>query len=78
MGNVGRNKSYIGHVRRALADLKAKFGNRLVREICGQLALGASAGMRSSAIARIDYIEIDFKQGGILTPAEQMKKKRRQ
>ena len=34
--------------------------------------------MRSSAIARIDYAEIDFKQGGILTPAEKTKKKRRQ
>ena len=32
MENIGRNKSYIGHVRRALADLEAEFGNRLVRE----------------------------------------------
>jgi len=32
MENVGRNKSYIGHVRRALADLQDEFGNRLVRE----------------------------------------------
>jgi integrase len=47
-------------------------------EICGLLALGAFAGMRSSAISRIDYAEIDFKQGGILTPAEKTKKKRRQ
>jgi len=157
MKRVGRNHSYIGHVRRALADLEAEFGNRLVREfqteelrdylfglpygpitiknkrtyfqgafgwweqqgwltenpmkrvespqikdkepeilsvsetralfranekidpeICGLLALGAFAGMRSSAIARIDYAEIDFKQGGILTPAEKTKKKRRQ
>jgi hypothetical protein len=28
MENVGRNKSYIGHVRRALADLEDEFGNR--------------------------------------------------
>ena len=154
---MGRNSSYIGHVRRALADLEAEFGNRLVREfttdelltylfglpynpitiknkrtyyqgafgwwekqgwltdnpmkrvespqiqdkepeiltvaetralfranekvdpeICGLLALGAFAGMRTSAIARIDYNEIDFKQRGILTPAEKTKKKRRQ
>jgi integrase len=34
--------------------------------------------MRTSAIARMDYEEIDFKQGGILTPAEKTKKKRRQ
>ncbi len=157
MERVGRNHSYIGHVRRALADLEAEFGNRLVRdftaeeirdylfglpygaitiknkrtyyqgafswwdqqgwlflnpmkrvespqiqdkepeiltvaqtrqlfranekvdpEICGLLALGAFAGMRSSAIARIDYAEIDFAQRGILTPAEKTKKKRRQ
>jgi len=157
MERVGRNHSYIGHVRRALADLEAEFGNRLVRdftaeeireylfglpygaitiknkrtyfqgafswwdqqgwlsknpmrrvespqiqdkepeiltiaeighlfranekvdpEICGLLALGAFAGMRSSAIARMDYSEIDFHQRGILTPAEKTKKKRRQ
>ena len=157
MKRVGRNHSYIGHVRRALADLEDEFGNRLVRnftaeeireylfglpygaitiknkrtyfqgafswwdqqgwlsmnpmrrvespqvqdkepeiltiaeirhlfrtnekvdpEICGLLALGAFAGMRSSAIARIDYAEIDFHQRGILTPAEKTKKKRRQ
>jgi integrase len=47
-------------------------------EICGLLALGAFAGMRSSAISRIDYSEIDFTQRGILTPAEKTKKKRRQ
>jgi len=34
--------------------------------------------MRSSAIARLDYEEIDFAQRGILTPAEKTKKKRRQ
>ena len=157
MERLGRNHSYFGHVRRALADLEAEFGNRLVRdftpeeireylfglpygaitiknkrtyfqgafswwdqqgwlsvnpmkrvespqiqdkepeiltiseirhlfranekvdpEICGLLALGAFAGMRSSAIARIDYAEIDFAPRGILTPAEKTKKKRRQ
>lgn len=157
MERVGRNQSYIGHVRRALIDLRSELGNRFVRdfttdeladhlfglpysgvtlknrrtymlgafgwweqqgwvnqnpvqkvetpqvqdkepgiltvaetrqlfwanekvdpEICGLLALGAFAGMRSSAISRIDYKEIDFKQRGILTPAEKTKKKRRQ
>ena len=34
--------------------------------------------MRSSAISRMDYSEIDFHQQGILTPAEKTKKKRRQ
>jgi len=46
--------------------------------ICGILALGAFAGMRSSAIARLAFDEIDFNQRGILTPAEKTKKKRRQ
>lgn len=46
--------------------------------ICGILALGAFAGMRSSAIARLAWEEIDFAQRGILTPAEKTKKKRRQ
>ena len=40
-------------------------------EICGLLALGAFAGMRSSAIARMDYAEIDFAQRGILTPGRE-------
>ena len=157
MERVGRNHSYIGHVKRALADLRYQLGDNLVRnitaeeltehlfglpyspvtlrnrrtylfgalawwekqgwvdenpmkrvecpqvlekepgiltvpearllfranekvdpEICGLLALGAFAGMRSSAISRIDYSEIDFDQRGILTPAEKTKKKRRQ
>lgn len=47
-------------------------------EICGLLALGAFAGMRSSAISRLDYSEIDFHQRGIHTPAEKTKKRRRQ
>ena len=157
MERVGRNESYIGHVKRSLADLQDEFGNKVVREIsgeslrnhiyslsykpvtlrnrrnylfgafawwqkqgwvdanpmkqvetpqvqdkepgiltvaetrqlfrvnekvdpeiCGLLALGAFAGMRTSAISRIDYPEIDFHQRGILTPAEKTKKKRRQ
>lgn len=47
-------------------------------EICGLLALGAFAGMRSSAISKVDYHEIDFNQRGIHTPAEKTKKRRRQ
>lgn len=47
-------------------------------EICGLLALGAFAGMRSSAIARLEFGELDFTQQGILTPAEKTKKRRRQ
>jgi integrase len=157
MERVGRNHSYIGHVKRALADLREELGNKLVRdisveeltdhlfalpyspvtlknrrtylygafawwkqqgwvnhnavkkvecpqvqdkepgiltvdetrqlfranekvdqEIYGLLALGAFAGMRTSAISRIDYSEIDFAQRGILTPAEKTKKHRRQ
>jgi integrase len=63
-----------------VAQTRALFraNERIDPEICGLLALGAFAGMRSSAIARIDYGEIDFKQRGILTPAEKTKKKRRQ
>ena len=47
-------------------------------EICGLLALGAFAGMRSSAISKVEYHEIDFAQRGIHTPAEKTKKRRRQ
>ena len=39
-------------------------------EVCGLLALGAFAGMRSSAISKVEYHEIDFAQRGIHTPAE--------
>jgi integrase len=46
--------------------------------VCGLLALGLFAGMRSSAIARLAYDELDFKQRGIHTPAEKTKKRRRQ
>ena len=33
MERVGRNHSYIGHVKRALADLRDELGNKLVRDI---------------------------------------------
>jgi hypothetical protein len=33
MERVGRDASYIGHVRRALADLQDELGNKLVRDI---------------------------------------------
>lgn len=47
------------------------------REICGLLALGLFAGMRSSAIPRVEFEEINFKIRGILTPAGKTKKGRR-
>ncbi len=47
-------------------------------EVCALLALGAFAGMRTSAISRVAFEEIDFTQRGILTPAEKTKKRRRQ
>ena len=45
-------------------------------EVCGLMALGLFAGMRTSAIPRVDYNEITMRQG-ILTPAEKTKKNRR-
>ncbi len=47
------------------------------KSICGLLALGAFAGMRSSAISRLSWDELDFKNRAILTPAEKTKKGRR-
>ena len=35
-------------------------------EVCGLLALGAFAGLRSSAVERLQYENIDFKNRGIL------------
>jgi integrase len=55
-----------------------RMNQRVDPEICGLLALGAFAGMRTSAIAKVDYEEIDFVQRGILTPASKTKKRRRQ
>lgn len=46
-------------------------------EICGLMALGLFAGMRSSAISRVDYNEIKFDMKSIITPAEKTKLKRR-
>ena len=46
-------------------------------EVCGLMALGLFAGMRSSAIPRVEYNEINFKERGILTPASKTKKNRR-
>ena len=46
-------------------------------EVCGLIALGFFAGMRTSAICRVAYDEINFERKGILTPASKTKKKRR-
>lgn len=46
-------------------------------EVCGLLALGFFAGMRTSAISRVEYHEIDFVNKGINTPAHKTKKGRR-
>ena len=45
-------------------------------EICGLMALGLFAGMRSSAIPRVAYDEINFQAKRILTPASKTKKGR--
>ncbi len=55
-----------------------RMNQKIDPEICGLLALGAFAGMRTSAIAKMDYEEIDFAQRGILIPASKTKKRRRQ
>jgi len=47
MERIGRNQSYIGHVRRALTDLEAEFGNRLVRDFTGQVT---QTGPRNSLV----------------------------
>ena len=46
-------------------------------EVCGLMAIGLFAGMRSSAISRIDYNELHFDTKSIHTPAEKTKIKRR-
>lgn len=46
-------------------------------EICGLMALGLFAGMRTSAIARLDYDEIKFADKQIVTPAHKTKIKKR-
>ena len=157
MERVGRNRSYIGHVRRALLDLEEEVGDLPVGEItteqirdylfglpygavtirykrnyylgafgwwqkqgwaednpaaavpspkvdlqepgiltveetialfrakkkvdsgiCGLLALGAFAGMRTSAIKRLASEDIHFRNRAILISAAKAKKKRRQ
>ena len=44
-------------------------------EVCGLMALGLFAGMRTSAIPQVEYEEIRMRQG-ILTPAKKTKKNR--
>ena len=46
-------------------------------EVCGLIALGLFAGMRTSAISRVNYDEINFEARGITTPAEKTKIQRR-
>lgn len=49
------------------------------RPLCGYLALGAFAGLRSSSILRLDPVaDIKWDQRGILLPAEKLKTGRRQ
>ncbi len=57
-----------------LRDMQAN--EKIDPEVCGLMALGLFAGMRTSAIARVAYDEITMRQG-ILTPAEKTKKNRR-
>jgi integrase len=63
----------------SVAETKALFRKnvKVDPEICGLLALGAFAGMRSSAISRLSWNELDFKNRAILTPASKTKKGRR-
>lgn len=72
-------------VRGEIGILKVEEVEQLLRanenydpEICGLMALGLFAGMRSSAITRVAYEEINFKERGIETPAGKTKKNRRQ
>ena len=60
------------------AERLPRVNEKVDPEICGLLALGLFAGMRSSTIARVGYGELDFRQRGILTPAEKTKERRRQ
>ncbi len=49
------------------------------RSLCGYLALGAFAGMRSSAILRLDpAADLRWDERGVMMPAEKTKTKRRQ
>ena len=60
------------------AERLLRVNERVDPGVCGLLALGLFAGMRSSAISRLEYDELDFKQRGIHPPAEKTKKHRRQ
>lgn len=42
-------------------------------EVCGLMALGLFAGMRSSAISRVEFSEINFDDKNITTPAHKTK-----
>ena len=58
------------------AEKLLRANEKIDPEVCGLIALGLFAGMRTSAIARVAYDEITMRQG-ILTPAEKTKKNRR-
>lgn len=58
------------------AEKLLRANEKIDPEVCGLIALGLFAGMRTSAIARVTYDEITMRQG-ILTPAEKTKKNRR-
>lgn len=46
--------------------------------LCARLALGLFAGLRASAVSRVEWADLDFEQKGILTGAAKTKKNRRQ
>lgn len=52
--------------------------NREDKAACAVLALGCFAGMRSSAVSRVELKDIRFAERGIFTPAAKTKKSRRQ
>ena len=58
------------------AEKLLRANEKIDPEVCGLIALGLFAGMRTSEIARVAYDEITMRQG-ILTPAEKTKKNRR-
>ncbi len=66
----------IGFLSVAETEQLMRANEKIDPEICGLMALGLFAGMRTSAIARVAFEEISMRKG-ILTPAEKTKKKRR-
>jgi integrase len=52
--------------------------NREDKAACAILALGCFAGMRSSAVGRVELEDIRFAERGLFTPAAKTKKSRRQ